>query len=140
MSTPRKILVIDDEADICDLVRLLLERAGHEVVATTNSRTAMSLLAERAFDVVITDMLMPDRDGLEIMADLRRNYPTVRVIASSGGGRISSDSYLQIAKKSGAHGVLPKPFTHRELNAVVDAAFIDEHASVPTEVHADHSV
>lgn len=123
MTTSRKILVIDDETDICDMIKLLLERAGHEVLCMTDGRAALRLLDEQMFDVVITDMLMPDRDGLEIMADLRRKHPGVRIIASSGGGRISSDSYLQIARKSGAHALLAKPFTHKELLTSIDAAF-----------------
>ncbi|MDB6169482.1 MAG: hypothetical protein JWM88_2346 [Verrucomicrobia bacterium] len=123
MTTSRKILVIDDEADICDLLKLLLERSGHKVVWTTDARAALHLLEEQAFDVVITDMLMPDRDGLEVMADVRRHFPQVRIIAASGGGRVSSDSYLHIAKRSGADAVLSKPFTHKELLASIENAF-----------------
>ncbi len=107
MTATRKILVIDDEVDICDMTKLLLERAGHEVLCASDGRIAMRMLAEQMFDLVITDMLMPNRDGLELIADLRRNHPSVRIIASSEGGRISSDSYLQIARTSGAHALLP---------------------------------
>ena len=121
--TKRKILVIDDEADICEMTKLLLERAGHEVACTSDSRLAGRMLKEQAFDAVITDMLMPDKDGLEVMADLRRNHPEVRIIASSGGGRVSSDSYLHIARKSGAHALLSKPFTMPELLACIEQAF-----------------
>lgn len=124
MTNRRKILVIDDEQDICDLTKLLLERCGHEVVCETDSRSALRVLDTQMFDIVITDMLMPDRDGLEVMADVRRNHPAVRIIASSGGGRVSSNSYLQIARKSGAHALLPKPFTHKELIASIEAAMV----------------
>ena len=123
MATRRKILVIDDEEDICVMTKLLLERAGHEVVSACDGRVAIRLLTEQPFDLVITDMLMPDRDGLEVMSDLRRNHPGVRIIASSGGGRVSSESYLHIARKSGAHALLPKPFTHKELLASIEEAF-----------------
>ena len=121
--TKRKILVIDDEADICEMTKLLLERAGHDVSCTTDSRAAARMLKEQAFEVVITDMLMPDKDGLEVMADLRRHHPEVRIIASSGGGRVSSDSYLHIARKSGAHALLSKPFTLKELLTCIEEAF-----------------
>lgn len=123
MTTRRKILVIDDESDIGEMTKLLLERAGHEVACTTDGRTASKLIDEKHYEVVITDMLMPDRDGLEVIADLRRKHPTVRLIAASGGGRISSDSYLQIARRSGAHALLPKPFTLKELLASLETAF-----------------
>ena len=119
----RKILVIDDEEDICEMTKLLLEKAGHEVTWTTDSRTAARLLKEQKFEAVITDMLMPDKDGLEVMADLRRHHPEVRIIAASGGGRVSSDSYLHIARKSGAHALLSKPFTLPELLGCVETAF-----------------
>ena len=123
MSPHRKILVIDDEEDICVMTKLLLERAGHEVLCASDGFVATRMLDEQMFDVIITDILMPNRDGLEVMADVRRKHPAVRIIASSGGGRVSSDSYLQIARKSGAHALLPKPFTMGELHASIEAAF-----------------
>ena len=123
MAVHRKILVIDDEEDICEMTKLLLERAGHEVLCASDGCVAARMLDQQMFDVVITDILMPNRDGLEVMADLRSKHPAVRIIASSGGGRISSDSYLQIALRSGAHALLPKPFTIGELHASIDAAF-----------------
>jgi len=131
MATRLKILVIDDEADICDMTKLLLERVGHEVICACDGRVAMQLLDSQMFDLVITDMLMPNRDGLEVMADLRRKHPAVRIIATSGGGRISSDSYLQIARRAGAHALLPKPFTLKELHASLIAAMPDAAAAAP---------
>jgi DNA-binding NtrC family response regulator len=119
----RKILVIDDEADICEMTKLLLEKVGHDVSWTTDSRQVARLLQEQAFEVVITDMLMPNKDGLEVMAELRRIRPGVRIVASSGGGRVSSQSYLHIARKSGAHALLSKPFTLSELLTSVEEAF-----------------
>jgi CheY-like chemotaxis protein len=130
--TKRKILVIDDEEDICEMTRLLLEKAGHEVTTTTDARLAARMLREQGFDAVITDMLMPDKDGLEVMADIRRHHPAVRIIASSGGGRVSSDSYLHIARKSGAHALLSKPFTLPELIGAVDTAFSTQPGSTTT--------
>ena len=129
--TTRKILVIDDEPEVCELTKLLLEHAGHYAVGVTESRQASRLLEQETFDAVITDMLMPDKDGLEIMAELRRKHPAVRIIASSGGGRVSSDSYLRIALHSGAHALLSKPFTHEELLACVEAAFQNAPAAKP---------
>ena len=121
--TKRKILVVDDEAEICEMTKLLLERAGHDVTCTTDSRRVACILEEQLFEAVITDMLMPEKDGLEVMADLRRDHPEMRIIAASGGGRIASNSYLQIARRSGAHALLPKPFTLPELLACLEEAF-----------------
>ncbi|RFC46985.1 MAG: DNA-binding transcriptional response regulator [Verrucomicrobia bacterium] len=130
--TKRKILVIDDEEDICEMTKILLEKAGHDVTCTTDSRVAARLLKEQKFEAVITDMLMPDKDGLEVMADLRRHHPEVRIIAASGGGRVSSESYLHIARKSGAHALLPKPFTLQELLSCVETAFATQPGSTTT--------
>jgi DNA-binding NtrC family response regulator len=127
--TKRKILVVDDEADICEMTKLLLEKAGHEVAWTTDSRHVARLVEERGYEAVITDMLMPNKDGLEVMAELRRLKPGVRIIASSGGGRVSSGSYLHIARKSGAHALLSKPFTLSELENCLDEAFQDSSAA-----------
>lgn len=129
--TMRKILVIDDEEDICEMTKLVLERAGHQVECLTDSRLARRRLEEKAFDVVITDMLMPEKDGLEVMTDLRREHPKVRIIATSGGGRISSNSYLHIAQKSGAHALLSKPFSSEELMASLAVAFQPPPATQP---------
>ncbi len=122
MSARLKILVIDDEAEICELTKLLLQRNGHEVLVATDGNLAIRLFNEQIFDLVITDILMPDCDGLEVIAELRRKHPAVRIIASSGGGRVSSDSYLHIARKTGAHALLAKPFTLSELHASVATA------------------
>jgi len=130
--TKRTILVIDDEEDICEMTKLLLEKAGHKVTCTTDARLAARLLREQPFDVVITDMLMPDKDGLEVMADIRRHHPGVRIIASSGGGRVSSDSYLHIARKSGAHALLSKPFSLPELIASVETALATQPGNTTT--------
>jgi DNA-binding NtrC family response regulator len=129
--TKRKILVIDDEEDICEMTKLLLEKSGHDVTCTTDARLAARLLREQKFEAVITDMLMPDKDGLEVMADVRRHHPEVRIIASSGGGRVSSDSYLHIARKSGAHALLSKPFTLPELLTSIETAFQTQGGTQP---------
>ncbi len=123
MPTAYQILVVDDDADIRELARLLLEREGHRVRGASNGQVALRLLAEQRFDVVLTDLLMPDRDGLEVIAELRRKHPAVRIIASSGGGRIARETYLEIAQSCGAHAVLPKPYTRQELCASLVAAF-----------------
>jgi len=71
--------------------------------------------------VVITDLLMPDCDGLELITQVRRGYPAMRIIAMSGGGRIAREQYLRLAKGMGAHVLLAKPFMPVELFAAVDS-------------------
>lgn len=119
------ILVVDDEEELRDLIRHVLERAGYTVSGARNGIEASQLLAQQAFTVVVTDMLMPDQDGLELIAELKSKYPTVKIVAMSGGGQIGSDQYLSMAKGFGADVLLRKPFTHQTLLAAVKRARSD---------------
>jgi CheY-like chemotaxis protein len=90
---------------------MILEAAGHSVVAAEDGIEAPKIMAARGVDVVITDLLMPERDGLEFITEIRSLYPKVKIIAMSGGGHIARDSYLRIARNFGAHYLLEKPFS-----------------------------
>ena len=116
------ILVVDDEEELRELIRHVLERAGHLVSCARNGVEASRLLAIQPFTVVVTDMLMPDQDGLELITELKSKYPTVKIVAMSGGGQIGSDQYLSMAKGFGADVLLRKPFTHQTLLAAVKRA------------------
>jgi CheY-like chemotaxis protein len=105
------ILIVDDEPGIRELLSMILESAGHAVVAAEDGVAAPKVLAAREIDVVITDLLMPERDGLEFITEIRAKYPKVKIIAMSGGGHIARDSYLRIARNFGAHFILEKPFS-----------------------------
>jgi len=117
-----KILVVDDDGNILQVVEAALLMAGHEVVAHSSGREAIKSAAAGKFDVVITDILMPDMDGMEMIRELRRTCPEVSIVAMSGGGRAKSDDYLAIARKLGAELILTKPFTPQELLNVVQTA------------------
>lgn len=121
--TPLSILVVDDEAPICDLLRQTLEKRGHKVVCANNGKEASQAVGERAFDLIITDLLMPDRDGLELIGEMRRRFPAVKIIAMTGGGHIPQKHYLFVAKNLGAHGLLEKPFDQSQLFAEMEKAF-----------------
>jgi CheY-like chemotaxis protein len=105
------ILIVDDEPGIRELLSMILEAAGHSVVAAEDGIEAPKIMAARGVDVVITDLLMPERDGLEFITEIRSLYPKVKIIAMSGGGHIARDSYLRIARNFGAHYLLEKPFS-----------------------------
>jgi two-component system, cell cycle response regulator CpdR len=104
------ILVVDDEPAIRDLLVIMLETSGHTVSTAEDGVQAPKIMATQAIDVVITDLLMPERDGLEFISEIRKKYPKVKIIAMSGGGHIARDSYLRIAKTFGAQFLLEKPF------------------------------
>ncbi len=115
----RSLLVVDDEPSIREITRLVLESAGYRVCCAADGREAMKLLAEQLFDLVITDMLMPGSDGLELLSVVKHSRANTRVLVMSGGGMIGMSDYLKVAKKLGAHGVLEKPFSAECLLASV---------------------
>ena len=110
------ILVIDDQEPIRALLRAALEAAGHEVLEASNGLLGLERSRERAADLVILDLLMPEMNGLELMAELNRSLPHVKVIAISGG--LKGAGGLIVAKRLGAHQTFQKPF---ELRAVLEA-------------------
>jgi DNA-binding NtrC family response regulator len=118
---PCSILVVDDEPGIRELLCLMLEAAGHTAISAEDGIQAPKVLASQPIQVVITDLLMPERDGLEFIAEVRKKFPTVKIIAMSGGGHIARDSYLRIAKNFGAHVLLEKPFSQSGVLGAIDA-------------------
>lgn len=112
------VLLVDDEEAVSDLLRTWLTGLGHAVTCATGGVEAEKLLGVRRFDVVVTDIVMPDGDGFELMAALRRLQPTTRVLAISGGGTyLRQPDCLKIAKGLGAALVVEKPFTRAQFLA-----------------------
>jgi two-component system, chemotaxis family, chemotaxis protein CheY len=110
------ILVVDDEADLANAVQRVLTRAGYDVSCAASGKQAITLLQQQSFAVVVTDMLMPDVDGAEVIAAVRRLQPRARIVAISGGGMyMGPQDILTLAKKLGADTPLPKPFTPSQL-------------------------
>lgn len=115
------ILVIDDEPALRAILSQVLTSAGHRVTGVSNGQEASKVMATAAFDVVLTDVIMPEKDGMQVIGEVRKKYPQVRIIAMSGGGHVSRDQYLKIAKGLGAHAVLEKPFPNQQLIDTVEA-------------------
>lgn len=109
------ILIIDDDFKILQVFREILEREGYDVLAASDGREGMRLCRNRHVDLVITDIIMPEKEGLETIIELRRDLPHVKIIAMSGGGQIGAEQYLPLAEKLGAQHTLDKPFTAVEL-------------------------
>lgn len=113
------ILIIDDDAQILKMLRQILERESYDVTEAFNGKQGLRLYRENPTDLVITDIIMPEKEGIEIIIELKRDYPDVKIIAISGGGRINPEDYLDIAKKLGAHRIFTKPVERKKLlNAV----------------------
>lgn len=114
-----EILVIDDEADIRESLKILLEDKGYAVTVAPNGSEGLKQLRSRDFDLVITDLIMPVQEGLETIRWIRKEKPQVRIIAMSGGGKVSPGSYLEVARTLGADFVFDKPMELEDLYAAV---------------------
>ncbi|ACL02604.1 Response regulator receiver domain protein (CheY-like) [Desulfatibacillum aliphaticivorans] len=114
-----EILIIDDEKEICTIFKMTLERAGYSVRAAQDGDEGIRLLKEKPVDLLIVDIIMPDKDGIETIVETRKNSPHVKIMAVSGGGRISSNEYLRMAKTLGANVTLEKPVTRDVLLSTV---------------------
>lgn len=110
-----RILIIDDEAMIRDLLVKILEREGYETVTASGGKDGIKIHRENPADLIITDLIMPEKAGIETIMELRRDFQDVKIIAMSGGGKIDSETYLQITKTMGAIETIAKPFDLREL-------------------------
>jgi CheY-like chemotaxis protein len=116
-----RILVVDDEPAVRDAVSMALRRAGHDPVAVRNGQDGLEALRDGGFDAVVTDMFMPQRDGVELIRALRSAERPVPVLAMSGGSAYGADSVLPMARMVGAQATLRKPFLPSELVAAVEA-------------------
>lgn len=116
-----RILVIDDDEQMRDLLQQAMQWAGFEVVAAENGRLGQQSFEAQPADLIITDLIMPDQEGLETISVLKKRYPAVKIIAISGGGRIGPEAYLPAALELGADRVFAKPFDVKELVTAVQA-------------------
>ena len=117
-----RILVIDDEDPIRRMLRAALEQRGHEVIEAREGKEALQLHRTAPVELVITDILMPEKDGLEVIMTLRREAPQLKVIAMSGGGRFKQTEALLIAEPLGAYATLRKPFDLEAMLEIVNKA------------------
>ena len=104
------LLIIEDDANLRMILRNIIEQAGHRVCVATDGKDALTKIQEDPPDLVITDIIMPEKEGIEVILCLRKNYPDIRIIAMSGGGQLGADHYLDMAHEFGAHITIPKPF------------------------------
>jgi CheY-like chemotaxis protein len=118
-----RILIIEDDEEIRDLLERLLTREGYAVSAAANGKQGVVAFRADPFDMVITDIIMPEKDGIEAIMDLKRERPDLKLIAISGGGRADPENYLHSAQLLGANRTLRKPFTNDAILAAVKELF-----------------
>jgi CheY-like chemotaxis protein len=113
------VLVVDDDSLVREAARIILENNGYSVREAPEGEAALASLAASRADIVLLDILMPRKEGLETLIELKQHYPDVTVYAMSASGARKGHDFLSIAAKFGAHGILPKPFTPEELLSLV---------------------
>ncbi len=116
---PHAILVVEDDAVIRDMLTQILLGAGYEVATAVDGQEAIKQFNARRFDLILTDLIMPEKDGTEVIVELRKKQPTIPVVAMSGGGMYHRGEYLKLARMFGAHGLLEKPFSQEQLLSTI---------------------
>ena len=115
----QRILIIDDDERTRKLFRKILEAESYEVIEASDGNEGIKLYRQDPTDLVITDIIMPEKEGIETIMELKKDFPDVKVIAVSGGGHEEAESYLNIAKKVGAAEALTKPIKNDELVEII---------------------
>ena len=114
------LLLIDDDELFRPMLSENLEQLGHTVTEARNGKEGLARYANAPADLVLTDLIMPEKEGIETIMELRKRWPEVKIIAMSGGGRVAASSYLNTAQKLGAGCILTKPFSNDELVAAIN--------------------
>lgn len=109
------ILIIDDDSFMREMLVQMVTLEGHKVISAENGKTAEKFLNDTFFDLVITDIVMPEKEGLETILQIHKQHPSKPIIAMSGGARIEPDTYLDLAKELGAWYTFEKPFNRKEM-------------------------
>jgi YesN/AraC family two-component response regulator len=116
----KRLMIIDDDYFVRDMLERLIRKAGFDVEIAEHGVEALKMHRRNPVDLVITDILMPEKEGLETITEFRRSSPGVKVIAISGGGRIGPANYLKMAKLLGADRTFAKPVDTSQLLSAVE--------------------
>lgn len=116
----QKILVIDDDPAILRMIEFMLDGSAYQCVCFGSAKEGLASLDHMAVNLIITDIIMPEVEGIELILNARATFPNLPIIAISGGGRTNRMDVLHLAQQLGAAAVLPKPFTRADLMATID--------------------
>jgi len=111
----KRILIIDDDQKLLDIMRRWLEGLGYDVIEALNGRIAIDLQRRTPADLIITDIFMPEKEGLELIMELQQEFPQCKIIVITGGGSVDGVDFLRLTENLGAHRTFLKPFTKNEL-------------------------
>ncbi len=115
-----RILIIDDDIEIRKMLRQMLERCMYEVEDAADGRVAVKIQHENPADLIITDLIMPKKEGIETIMEIKRGFPDIKIIAISGGGQLGPEAYLDIAKGAGAAFTFTKPVERNKLLKAIE--------------------
>lgn len=107
----QRVLIIEDETELREMIKTSLIRRKYTVFEASNGKDAIIHFKPSMTDLVVTDLIMPEEDGLKVIMKLKEMKPSLKIIAISGGGKAGPGGYLNLAKALGAHAVLSKPFS-----------------------------
>ncbi len=119
-----KILIIDDESSVIKMLSKLLERNNYEVISATDGNKGVRLFKEHNPDIIITDLIMPEKEGLEMIREIKQLKSDAKIIAISGGGANDPKMYLSLAAKFGAARTLTKPIDTKLLISTIEELLI----------------
>ena len=114
------ILVVEDSEDLRYIIKDILKKAGHQVSEACDGSEVSQYLAGDPIDLVITDILMPEQEGIQTIVQIRRSNPNIKIIGMSGGGKGGAEHYLEMAREFGANATMLKPFKKVQLLELVD--------------------
>jgi CheY-like chemotaxis protein len=126
MTNMPRVLIIEDEVELREMIKTSLIRRKYTVLEAENGKDALLHFKPSMTDLVVTDLIMPEEDGLKVIMKLRELKPSLKIIAISGGGKAGPGGYLNLAKALGAHAVLSKPFSINDLIMKIEELLTDE--------------
>jgi CheY-like chemotaxis protein len=120
------VLIVEDEKDLREMIKVSLVRKKYTVIEAENGREAIMHFKPLITDLIVTDLIMPDEDGLKVIIKLKELKPSIKIIAISGGGKVGPGSYLNLAKALGADAIFSKPFSIYDLLAKIEELIPNE--------------
>jgi CheY-like chemotaxis protein len=120
------VLIVEDDKELREMLKMSLLRRSYSVLEAENGKDAITHFKPALTDLVVTDLIMPEEDGLKVVIKLRELKPSIKIIAISGGGKVGPGSYLNLAKALGADAIYSKPFSINELIAKIEQLLDNE--------------
>ena len=123
------VLIVEDDKELREMLKISLLRRNFTVLEAENGKEAITHFKPSLTDLVVTDLIMPEEDGLKVIIKLRELKPSIKIIAISGGGKVGPGSYLNLAKALGADAIYSKPFSINDLTTKIEQLLDNEQHS-----------